>query len=457
MKRGFVLVLPSYVKKAIDILEKNGFEAYAVGGCVRDMLLGREPNDYDITTSALPVQIKNSFEGFKCIETGIKHGTVSVIIDENILEITTYRIDGKYLDNRHPSSVLFTSKLKEDLKRRDFTINAMAYSEKSGLKDFFGGREDLENKTIRCVGDAQKRFEEDALRILRALRFSAVFGFEIEDETKRAVIKKRKLLYNISHERIRDELVKIILSDGAEKIIEEYSSVIEVFIPELAKTHGLLQHNKSHIYDVFTHTVKSVGYASEDINVRLCMLLHDIGKPYCFSKDEEGKGHFYGHQKISANIAEEVLKRLRFDNKTTETVSALVSYHDGQISADEKSVKRWLRRLGERNFLLLLEVKKADSLAHSESYAKERIGEIEKIKTVFESVVKNKLCYNLKMLEFTGRDAMETGFEGKAVGEVLDYLLTAVIENRCENEKNALCALAGKYKEKYEKKISGKI
>lgn len=447
------MVLPSYVKKAIDILEKSGFEAYAVGGCVRDMLRGAEPCDYDITTSAAPEQTKGCFEGFKCIDTGIKHGTVSVIIDGNVLEITTYRIDGEYTDNRHPSKVSFTKSLKEDLKRRDFTINAMAYNGKGDVVDYFGGKKDLESKIIRCVGNAEARFEEDALRILRALRFAARFGFKIEKETAGAIFKKRRLLLNISAERIRQELCGILLTDSTGEILIRYARVFEVFIPELSRTHGINQYNETHIYDVFNHTARSVGYSKAELNIRLCMLFHDMGKPFCFTRDEQGKGHFYGHQKIGANIAKEILKRLKFDNKTIDTVSILVNYHDGQVSPDEKSVRRWLRRLGEENLRLLLEVKKADALAHEEGYAKKRITEIAEIEKCLNCVIEKKLCYSLKDLNFSGRDAIEAGFSGKDTGECLNYLLTAVIENRCENKKEALLELALKYKEKCEKKM----
>ncbi len=449
-------MLPAYVKKAINVLKSNGFEAYAVGGCVRDMLLSREVNDYDVTTSAMPEEIKMCFKDLRCIETGIKHGTISVIVDGEIIEITTYRIDGKYTDNRHPETVEFTKNLKDDLKRRDFTINAMAYDGNGIVIDCFEGKKDLQNKIIRCVGDAKTRFREDALRILRALRFSAKLGFEIEKDTKKAIFSEKKLLLNIAAERIREEFCGIIEASGGAKVICEYISVFEVFIPELGKIRGIHQHNKAHIYDVFIHSIKALEACENNLYLRLCMLFHDIGKFCCMSIDEKGNGHFYGHQRISANITKEILKRLRFDNKTIDTVAILVTYHDGQIAPDEKSVRRWLKRLGEENLRLLLKVKKSDAASHEKNYAMERIEEIEKIKVCLNGVIEKKLCYNLKMLAFTGEDAIDAGFSGKGVGVCLEYLLCAVIENRCENERSALMEVARKYKEKYDKKSTGR-
>ncbi len=442
------MYLPDYVKMAIDTLCENGFEAYAVGGCVRDALLLKNPHDYDVTTSALPEQIKKCFKGFKVIETGIKHGTVSVVTNKNIIEITTYRIDGEYEDNRHPKDVSFTNSLKDDLCRRDFTINAMAYNEKDGLCDFFGGRADLESKIIRCVGEAEERFEEDALRILRALRFAAVLGFKIEKQTEKAILKKKKLLKNISQERIREEFSKLIVSKDAAKIIERYSEVFAVFIPEIEKTKGVLPYNEAHIYDVFIHTLKAVEYAKPKLCIRLCMLFHDIGKPYCFTLDQKGRGHFYAHQKIGANICTKVLTRLRFDNKTIKKTAMLVNYHDGRIFANEKSVLRWLRRIGSENLKDLLEVKRADAAAHEKSYALQRCAQIDEIDKILDEVIEKNLCYNLKMLDFKGGDAIELGFTGKQTGHLLNYLLNAVIEKRCENENEKLKSFAIKYKEK---------
>lgn len=442
------MILPDYVKKSIDILHGKGHEAYAVGGCVRDMLIGKTPSDYDITTSALPEEIKECFVGFRVIETGIKHGTVSVIVDNNILEITTYRIDGKYKDNRRPENVSFSKSLEEDLKRRDFTINAMAYNDENGVKDFFGGKGDISDKIIRCVGDAQTRFEEDALRILRALRFSAVLGFEIEDKTRKAISLKKRLLKNISAERIRDEFSKLIMAKDGAKVLDEFFYVFEIFIPELNKTRGLCQHNNYHIYDVFNHILKSVEMAEDELSVKLCMLFHDIGKPYCFSQDEDGNGHFYGHQRISAAIAKDVLLRLRYPNKMIDTVCTLVNFHDGQMAADEKSVCRWLRRVGEENLRLLLKVKRADALAHEENFAKKRVEEISEIEKVLDEVTKKDRCYSLKQLALSGEDVVLSGISGKEVGDVLDGLLTAVIDGRCENNKEALMEYVKRYTKK---------
>lgn len=442
------MILAAYVKKAISILCENGFEAYAVGGCVRDKLLSKNPHDYDITTSALPEQVKKCFESYRVIETGIKHGTVSVIIDENILEITTYRIDGEYEDNRHPSKVNFTSDITKDLSRRDFTINAMAYNDEDGLIDVFDGKGDLEKKLIRCVGNANERFEEDALRILRALRFAAMLDFDIEKQTAKAVLRKKNLLKNVSAERIKEEFSKLIVADGAAKIIKKYKEVFFVFIPELEKTIGVLPYNEFHVYDVFDHTIKSVEYAKAKLCIRLCMLFHDIGKPYCFTLDQKGRGHFYAHRKIGADICRRVMTRLRFDNKTINQTVELVLYHDDKVYASEKRVLHRLNRLGKENFDNLLEVKKADALAHEKKYAKERCKQLQEIRKVFDEVIEKDLCYNLKMLDINGKDVIKEGFEGKQVGKALDYLLNAVMDKRCVNKKEQLIITLKRYKKK---------
>lgn len=442
------MYLAEYVKKAIGILCENGFEAYAVGGCVRDSFLMKIPHDFDVTTSALPEQIKQCFKDFRVIETGIKHGTVGVVIDRNVVEITTYRIDGKYENNRAPKQVSFTTSLKEDLRRRDFTINAMAYSEKEGFVDFFGGVNDIENKLVRCVGDANERFEEDALRILRALRFAAVLDFDIEKQTAKAILRKKHLLKNISAERIKDEFSKLIVSDGAARIIDKYRDVFFVFVPELKKTVGVLPYNETHIYDVFSHTLKALQYSEKNLCIRLCMLFHDIGKPYCFSFDKFGRGHFYAHQKIGADICRKVLSRLKFDNKTIELTTRLVSYHDGKMFAEEKSVLRWLNRLGEEDLKMLLKVKRADAMAHEKKYASERCGKIDEIEKTADDVIKKGLCYNLKMLNISGKEVADEGFCGKEIGKELEYLLFAVIENRCDNEKEQLIEVLRKHKRK---------
>jgi tRNA nucleotidyltransferase (CCA-adding enzyme) len=442
------ITLPMPVARAMSALESCGYEAYAVGGCVRDSLLGRTPNDWDITTNATPEQMKICFGDFRVIETGIKHGTLTVIVDGTQLEITTYRNDGEYLDNRHPVQVTFSKHVEDDLSRRDFTVNAMAYHPQKGLVDLFGGREDLQARLIRCVGDAKTRFCEDGLRILRAIRFASVLDFDIEEDTAKAVHECKNLLSGIAAERVREEFCKLICGRGAVRILREYIDVIAVFLPELSRCVGFDQNTKYHCYDVFEHTLQALALCEgTDLVTRLGVLLHDIGKPLCYTEDEQG-GHFKGHAPVGVEITKEVLTRLRFDNETIRRMALLVEWHDIPLSAEKKRVKRLMQRMSDADILRLLEIKRCDRLAHAKNF-QELSPDLALIPSVIEEIRAEDACLSLKTLAIDGADLMALGIpEGKKIGEVLHALLDDVIEERLQNEKNALLQAA---KERIEK------
>lgn len=435
---------PQQVLVLLRMLQEQGFEAYIVGGCVRDSFLGLHPNDWDLTTSAMPDEVVNALPGYRILTTGLKHGTVTVLIDDMPVEITTYRIDGFYSDGRHPDAVFFSRSLREDLARRDFTVNALAYSPTIGLEDHFNGLHDLHSRTLRCVGNPEQRFQEDALRILRALRFAATLGFTIEKKTAYAIYQQKELLRQISAERIQAEFSRLLCGRNAERVLRKYREVIAVFIPEVQPMAGLDQHSPYHIYDVWEHTIHAVSAVEPIPELRLAMLLHDIGKPLCFSLDAKGIGHFYGHQKLGAELAEKILERLRFSRQTVQTVTALVRYHDISITDDEVRVKRWLNRLGEPLFRMLLQVNRADTVAHS-SAAAVRMEMIRREEFVLEKILADKQCFQLKDLAVSGRDLLAIGVpEGQPVGKALQTLLEAVIEKRCFNQREALLVYARK-------------
>lgn len=434
--------LPEQVRFVLSKLNTGGYEANIVGGCVRDSILGFVPKDWDITTSALPQETKQALEGCKLIETGLKHGTVTALIDGMPLEITTYRIDGSYSDNRHPDSVTFTRSLKEDLARRDFTVNALAYHEKEGIIDYIGGQKDIQNKTIRCVGEPDKRFDEDGLRILRALRFASVLSFDIDSATSESINVKKKLLDNIASERIASELLKLICGKNAEQILREYPGVFGQFLPEILPMIGFEQHNSYHIYDIWEHTIHSVSAIDPTPVLRLTMLLHDIGKPDCYTRDDKGIGHFYGHPQKGSEIAATVLKRLKLDNATIKQVSTLVNYHDLPLQATSKWVKNWLNKLGEQTFRQLLLVQAADTKAHAPK-AFDYLQYLGTIENILNDVIGQGQCFSLKDLAVDGNDLIKIGItEGTQIGAVLKQLLAAVLKETCPNEKDALLKLA---------------
>lgn len=435
------MIKDKYADEIIDILNESGYEAYYVGGCVRDALLGVQPGDFDITTNAKPDETADVFsqKGYRIVETGLKHGTISIICDKRPYEVTTFRVDGEYVDGRHPESVRFVSSLREDLARRDFTVNAMAYHPKMGIVDYFGGQEDIGKRVIRCVGEPVKRFEEDALRILRALRFAGRLGFSIEERTSAAVNECRELLKKISAERIYSELCNILLTDSAADILEKYVDVFGVFIPELMMMVGFEQKTKWHVYDVFKHTVVALKNSPKDLIVRLAVLFHDVGKPHVCVEDAEGFRHFRGHQKVSCELAGEILRRLRADNKTRERVCRLILHHDDRIPVEETAVLRLMRRMGE-DTIRSIEVEKADNSAQNPDMVYGRFVDLGKIEKLYEKLKKkDDLCLKLSDLDISGSDVISCGVKaGPKVGEVLEALLEEVTEKRLPNEKEAL-------------------
>lgn len=436
------MILPETIAAILSRLSQHGFDAYVVGGCVRDALMGMEPNDFDIATVATPSEVKSVFRDVPVIDTGIEHGTVTVLWDSYPVEVTTYRIDGEYLDRRRPASVRFTDSIREDLSRRDFTINAMAYSPVTGIVDPFGGCEDIGMKRIRCVGAPYQRFEEDALRVLRALRFAAVLGFSIEPETKEALFFLKNTIRDISIERVTAEFSKMILGENVGSVMLEYADVLSVFIPEIIPTLHFEQCNPFHSYDVYTHIVKTVANTPPVLTIRLAALFHDIAKPQSFKLDEKGIGHFYSHQKHSAKIAEQVLDRLKFDNETRKRVIDLVFYHDISIRNDQKSVKRVLNRFSESFFTELIVLKKADILGQNTTM-QGRLAKLDELMAIFDEIIRSKSCFSLKTLAIGGADLLAAGFpEGKRIGLALNDCLEQVIEEKLENEKQVLLQYA---------------
>lgn len=438
--------LPKQVSYIIGELEKHGFEAYAVGGCVRDSILGRIPDDWDITTSAKPEQVKEIFQ--KTIDTGIEHGTVTVMIEREGYEVTTYRIDGEYEDSRHPKEVVFTSNLVEDLKRRDFTINAMAYSEKAGLVDVFDGIGDINRKRIRCVGKAKERFSEDALRILRAVRFAAQLKFQIEEETKEAIKELAVNLQNISAERIQTELVKLLVSQQPERIREAYElGITKVILPEFDAMMTCTQENIHHMYTVGEHTVQALVNIENDKVLRLAVLLHDVGKPEKKTMDEAGTAHFYGHAKRGAEIAKNILKRLKFDNDTLFKVVKLIELHDNRPSLKKSSIRRLAVKSGTGLFDDLMQVKRADTLAQSEYMREEKLAYLDQICELYQKIMEDQDCIQIKDLKINGNDLIKLGVpQGKKIGMILSEIFEMVLE---EPEKNTKEYLIGYVKEQY--------
>lgn len=432
------IALPSPVEEAVGILENAGFDAYIVGGCVRDCLMERTPSDWDITTSALPNEIIQAFKNYKTVLTGVKHGTVAVLIDNFIIEITTFRIEGEYSDRRRPDSVKFSKNIVEDLARRDFTVNAVAYSPKRGFVDEFGGIEDIKSKILRCVGNPDLRFEEDALRIMRGIRFASVLSFEIEENTRIAIHRNRELLKDISAERISAEFNKLLMGDYIEKILHEYKDVISVFIPEIIPTFDFDQRNYHHIYDVWGHIVAATSVSPKLIYVRLALFFHDIAKPSCLNFDSRGIGHFAGHQAVGKEMARTILKRLKYDNQTIKIVCFLVQNHDISMPPDKIEIKKWLKKYGKTMVQLLYEVKIADNLAKNRNFPA-RLIEAKEGRADLRKIIKNDECYSLSQLDINGDDLIELGLsQSTHLGEVLDKLLNAVILGECENKKDSL-------------------
>ena len=430
--------LPEKVQYIIQALEGAGFEAYAVGGCVRDSLLGRVPDDWDITTSARPLEVKAVFP--RTIDTGIQHGTVTVMLGKEGFEVTTYRIDGEYEDSRHPKEVIFTANLIEDLKRRDFTINAFAYNDRSGIVDAFCGMKDLEDGVIRCVGKATERFTEDALRMMRAVRFSAQLGFEIEASTKAAIEQLAPNLSHISAERIQTELVKLLKSSHPDYIREAYHlGMTRIFLPELDAAFETVQNNPHHCYTVGEHLMHCMLYTEPDKSMRIAALLHDIGKPVTRTTDEQGIDHFHGHAGVGEEMASRILRRLKFDNDTTDRVCRLILCHDDNPPLQERTVRRAIYRNGVDQYPLLFAVKRADMLAQSAYRREEKAEYLKEYEEIYEQIMAKRQCLSIKELAVTGTDLIADGMQpGKAIGETLKQLLEYVLEHPEDNTKEKL-------------------
>ncbi len=437
--------LPRAVSDLITRLENAGYSAYAVGGCVRDTLLSKQPHDWDLCTSARPEEMQEVFRGEHVAETGLKHGTLTVILDHIPYEITTFRTDGSYTDHRHPDSVTFVNHVAGDLSRRDFTVNAMAYSPRNGLVDLFGGQEDLARRVIRCVGVPEERFREDALRILRALRFASVFDFSVDPETSAALRSLSPSLKQVAAERIREELLKLLCGPGAGRILREYPEVLSVIIPEIAPMVGYDQKNHHHHFDLWEHTVQALENVPPEPDLRLTMLLHDTGKPAVRTFDERGEAHFRGHHTVSAEIAERVADRLRCDRETRERVTRLVYYHDmpmrtasGAVNLDRSYLLRQLNRFGEKDLRALFRIHCADRTATGYSSPEREKARLGERMAALDALLAEHPCFTLKDLALNGNDLKALGLNGPALGNALQRLLEAVMEGQVPNEKEEL-------------------
>ena len=431
------IYIPKNVGKIIEKLEQGGFEAYIVGGCVRDSILGKTPKDYDITTSAFPEEIKHCLSGYTVIDTGIKHGTVTVVSEGENIEVTTFRIDGEYSDHRHPESVEFSRRLADDLSRRDFTVNAMAYNSKTGIIDPFDGQKDLFRRKIVCVGEPSARFEEDALRIMRALRFSSQLGFEIDESASSAIFSMKNLLHSVSQERLAKELILLLTGESPYSVLTRFYDVIAVIIPEITPCVGFNQHSRYHAYDVWSHIAYAIEYSAPLPDVRLALLFHDIGKPQCFTMDDEGNGHFINHEKISAEIAEKALKRMKFPTNTIERTEKLIKYHYVTPVDDHKVVRRLLSKLGEEDFFLLMEVMKGDNRA-KRSFCFERVHTIDAMCEKARKIIEENQCLKISDLAVSGNDMISLGLAGAEIGKALNDLLEAVISEEIQNTRESL-------------------
>jgi len=430
------MFLPEYVGQCMNRLESRGFACYAVGGCVRDALLGLTPHDYDLCTDTLPAQIRELFGDYTLVLAGEKHGTVGVVTDGGVVEITTFRTEGDYSDNRHPGWVEFVKNIEGDLSRRDFTVNAMAWSPKRGLADPFGGQQDLENHILRAVGDPNARFEEDALRILRGMRFAVRYQLIPEEKTLQSMISHAPLLKNIARERVFDELCKLLPLVSAHDLIR-FAPILTQVIPELAPTIGFQQHNRNHIYDVFTHMAHVTEATPPELSLRWAALLHDIGKPGTFSWGEDGQGHFYGHAQLSAQMADELLHRLKAPNTLREDVVFLIDHHMTRPEADRKLLRRYLSRWGEERLQKLLLLQQADTGSKG---IPGKADSFDEIQTIIQELVAENSCLTLRDLAVNGHELMALGLSGSAIGDCLNHLLAQVLDEKIPNEKSALLA-----------------
>lgn len=443
MDKSERILLPSHALAAILALEEKGFEAWCVGGCVRDSILGLVPQDWDVTTNATPDEIKGCFPLGTTVDTGIQHGTITVVLNGVTVEITTYRTDGKYTDSRHPDSVKFSRCLKDDLSRRDFTVNAMAYHPAKGLVDLFGGLEDVNRKCLRCVGQPITRFTEDALRILRCLRFSSALDFIIEDETKRAAESCSELLGLISQERIREELTKLICGNKAAAVLRENAQILLTVLPELAPMTSCAQETKYHCYNVWEHSLHALEAAPGDYIVRWAALLHDCGKPAVKFFSDDKTAHFYGHGKESIRLAEIILKRLRFSNRERENICALIAAHGESLPMSEKRIKRLIGKLGEANFFRLLALMNSDNSAKAPKFQKTGAEYLRQAEDDARQILARGDCLTLRDLEISGKELLSLGYKpNRLLGEVLNALLAEVLDGALPNSRDALLSRA---------------
>lgn len=442
------IYIPNDAQQIIEMLESCGHSAYIVGGCVRDAVMGRIPHDYDICTSALPDEVLAIFKDRKVIETGLQHGTVTVQGDTDYYEVTTYRIDGEYTDGRHPDSVKFVDDIVADLARRDFTINAMAYNVHTGLIDPFDGYTDIQNKIIRCVGNPVNRFSEDALRIMRAVRFAATCNFEIHPATHNAMLQLKDLLALVSEERKTSEFNKMLVCANLDLLLK-YREIFATFIPELAETFDFKQNNPHHMYDVYSHIAHAVSNAPQDVYIRLALMFHDIAKPLTYVEDESGVGHFYGHADVGAEMAKDIMKRMRMDNDTIAIVSQLVATHDVSLSTSLKFTRKMICKLGAEQFCRLIAVVRADKLAQSQNDDTENnLAILDFILKNIDEVKAKDECFTLKNLAVNGYDLIGIGItDGKTIGATLQYLLDIVLSDPAMNDSTVLTSLALSYVE----------
>lgn len=439
-------MIPQYVNTILSRLRLAGYKAYAVGGCVRDLLRGETPHDWDVCTSARPDQIQQVFFDLPQIDTGKKHGTITVVIEHKTVEITTFRADGDYLDNRHPAAVTFLNDLAGDLSRRDFTVNAMALDENERSIDPFGGQDDLKSRIIRTVGDPSTRFREDGLRILRGLRFASRLDFAIEPATARAMIEERELLTNISAERIFTELKGILTGQAAGRVLRQFAPVIFAILPELAPLAGFEQHSPYHDSDVWEHTLRALEASPGDVVFRLALLFHDCGKPACFTRDETGRGHFYGHPQKSRELAEQALRRLKCDSDSLERVLYLIEKHDTWLPETEKNMRRLVMAVGETRLWDLLTVQRCDALAHAPAAQASAIAHVDEWAALLDRILAESPCLSLKSLAVSGDDLLALGMvPGPRMGQLLNQILEQVADGELRNERPALLAYAKKH------------
>ena len=427
--------IPKDVKKILDTLYQNGYEAFIVGGCVRDSILGIEPNDWDIATSAKPDDIIRVFNNYKLIKIGQEHGTIGVHMNSVTYEVTTYRVDGDYSDSRHPDSVSFTDRIEDDLSRRDFTVNAMAYNDRVGLVDPFNGEIDLRYKALRCVGEPDTRFDEDALRILRAIRFASVYNFSIAGATSNSIMRKRLSLHNIAVERISSEFNKLLCGENVNFILRRYKDVIAVFFPEIVSAFDCEQNTPHHNKTVWRHTTAAVSAVENTLLLRMVMFLHDIGKPLALRTDSNGRDHFKGHNHFSAVLAKNSLERLHYPSKFIEDVVTLIEYHDVRFSDNRKQIKHVLNKIGTENFENLMKIQRADISAQSKYMREQKLLNLSTAERVYREIIESGECYSLKTLAITGSDLIHLGVnEGKYIGRILEFLLDSVINGELDND-----------------------